>query len=132
MCKECQQMIHDTETGRWECLGEDATIESDSWSNWQPDPQRVFREHDPALEPFASMSKAEILEAMFDARGGQEWELLREFLLDKCDEEERQYDRFTALLRGLNGERDEFCYLNEVAGPATRLVVSASINSRGW
>ena len=35
-------------------------FENDSWSQWQPDAERAFREHDPRLEPFASMSRAEI------------------------------------------------------------------------
>src|SRR5512135_1764644 len=60
--------------------------DGDSWSNWDPDPERAFREHDPTLEPYASMSKEELLECMRNAHGGREWEFLREFLLDKCTE----------------------------------------------
>src|SRR6185437_4504414 len=36
----------------------------DSWSNWEPDPQRAFRENDPSLEPYALMSREEVIQAM--------------------------------------------------------------------
>jgi hypothetical protein len=97
-------------------------IEGDSWSNWAPDPERAFSEHDPTLEPYASMSKEELLERMRDAKGGREWEFLREFLLDKCTEDELRWEKFLSMLRVFSefGD-DEFCFLSEAAGPATRL-----------
>jgi hypothetical protein len=98
-------------------------FEGDSWSNWQPDPRRAYREHDCALEPYASMFRDELLEAMRDARGGLQWEFLREFALDKCAPDELRGDRFLALLMG-HGEAslDEFFYPGEAAGMATRLI----------
>jgi hypothetical protein len=98
-------------------------FERDSWSNWCPDPRRAFGEHDPALEPYASMSRDEVFEAMRGARGGHEWEFLLEFVLDKCAPEELLYDRFLTLLKthsepGLN----EFWFFSEVAGMATRVI----------
>jgi hypothetical protein len=123
MCRKCISVST--------CAGADARVpseegtifENDSWSNWHPDPQRAFREHDPSLEPYASMSQDELLEAMLDARGGQEWEFLREFVLDKCAEEERRYDRFLKILVGEGGpERELFASLNEICGMATRLI----------
>jgi hypothetical protein len=98
-------------------------FECDSWSNWCPDAQRAFDAHDPALEPYASMSLDEVFAALRDARGGLEWEFLLEFVLDKCAPEELLYNRFMTLLRTHNTpESDEFCFLSEAAGMATRLV----------
>jgi hypothetical protein len=95
----------------------------DSWSNWLRNPWRAFEDHDPALEPYASMSRDEVFEAMRDARGGQEWEFLLEFALDKCAPDELLYDHFMALLRmHSEPELDAFCYLSEAAGMATRLI----------
>src|SRR5207248_250498 len=90
--------VHEEPVGK-RSSRQEAMFGSDSWSNWDPDPGRAFREHDPALEPYASMSRDEILKVMLDARGGREWEFLREFLLDKCSPEELQYDHFMALLK---------------------------------
>jgi hypothetical protein len=124
MCYECSgTMVACLEpAGKWSSREVDV-FDGDSWSNWLPDPARASREHDPAREPFASMSRDDILEAMLDARGGREWEFLREFLLDRCSPDELRYDRFVALLR-VHGElrRDEIRYLSEVAGKATRLI----------
>ena len=98
-------------------------LHGDSWSNWQPDPDRAFREHDPTREPYASMSKDEILASMLEARGGREFEALREFLLDKCSDEERREDRFLELLlRSGKLTPEEFVYLHEVAVNATRII----------
>jgi hypothetical protein len=96
-------------------------LEGDSWSNWRPDPDRAFREHDPTLEPYFSMSKEELLACLLQARGGREFETLREFLLDKCSDDERREDRFLELLMSSGMGHLEFAYLNEVAGNATRI-----------
>ena len=80
-----------------------------SWFDWQPDPERAFREHDPALEPYATMSKEQLLEAMLDARGPQEWEFLQEFYLDSCAAAELAVDRTRFL-------REQFGALDEVLG----------------
>ena len=97
-------------------------FENDSWFDWEPDPERAFREHDSRLEPFASMPRDEILTCIRNAKGGYEWEFLREFLIDKCTQEELQYDRFMAILRdqaALGSE--ESAYLGDEAGMATRI-----------
>jgi hypothetical protein len=100
---------------------------NDSWSHWEPDPERAFREHDSTCEPFASMSRDELLARMREARGGREWEFLREFLLDKCTAEELEYDRFLTMLMEQGGlDRDELLFVEECAGMATRLVPSSS------
>jgi hypothetical protein len=85
---------------------------NDSWSDWLPSPPRASREHDPALEPYASMSREQILDAMLDARGGREWEFFREYFLDRCSPDELDCDRLMALLRAY-GElgQDEIRYL---------------------
>jgi hypothetical protein len=96
-------------------------IEGDSWSNWEPDPERSFREHNAALEPYALMSREEILECMRDARGGKEWEFLTEFLLDKCGYNERRWERVTTLLTSyLEFGRAELWFA-ETAARATRM-----------
>jgi len=101
---------------------EDSPFAGDSWSNWEPDPQQAFREHDPSLEPYALMSREEVIRAMIAARGGRHWEALREFVLDQCSEDERRYDRFIAILKGDgNPDRELLVVLNEVAGMATRV-----------
>jgi hypothetical protein len=97
-------------------------MDIDSWSNWDPNPERAFREHNPTLEPYASMSKEEVLEQLRNATGGREWEFLREFLLDKCTTDELQWDRFLSMLRVYSEIGfAEFCLLSDVAGLATRL-----------
>jgi hypothetical protein len=97
-------------------------FKNDGWAQWQPDPETAFREHQSELQPYASMSREEILAAMLNAKGGQEWEFLREYLLDKCSEEELDCDRFQKLLMDCGGlECDELIYLCDQAGMATRL-----------
>src|SRR3954447_26911811 len=115
--------------GKWSSR-EGVMFDGDSWSNWLPAPLLACREPAPAREPFASMSRDDLLEAMLDAHGGREWEFLREFLLDRCSPDELRYDRFMALLR-VHGEmgRDEFCYLSEVAGKATRLILPSVVHA---
>jgi hypothetical protein len=101
-------------------------FEHDSWSQWNPDPERAFREHDPTLEPYASMTRDEILATMREARGGQQWEFLREFLLDKCSEAELDYDHFLKLLIEQGGlSSEELSYVGEQACMATRLLHAA-------
>ena len=99
---------------------------NDSWIEWVPDPERASREHDPTREPFASMSRDEILACMREARGGREWEFLREFLIDKCTQEERNYHRFMAILEEQGGlGREELDFLGEDAVMATRLLLAS-------
>jgi hypothetical protein len=94
----------------------------DSWSHWEPDPERAFDEHDATLEPYALMSREEILECMQDARGGREWEFLTEFLLDKCPRHERRWERIASLLSSyLELGRPEVSFA-EAASSATRLI----------
>jgi hypothetical protein len=97
-------------------------MERVSWFDWKPDPERTFREHDPKLEPYTSMTKAQLLDAMMHARSGPEWDFLQEFYLDKCTEEELSVDRITFLRQqfGSQGE-DLFWFLSGVAGSATRV-----------
>jgi hypothetical protein len=98
-------------------------FENDSWSLWHPEPERAFREHDPKREPYASMSREEILCRMRDARGGQEWEFLQEFLVDRCTVDELDYDRFKELLTEHGGLGDEeLSYLCDSGGMPTRLI----------
>jgi hypothetical protein len=104
-----------------DCQRPPVPIEGDSWSNWEPDPERSFREHNAALEPYALMSREEILECMRDARGGKEWEFLTEFLLDKCPCNARHWERISSLLTSyLELGRDEVSYV-ETASLATRM-----------
>jgi hypothetical protein len=101
-------------------------IEGDSWSNWAPDPEGAFREHNATLEPYALMSREEILERMRDARGGKELEFLTEFLLDKCAHNERRWERITTLLTSyLEFGRQELWFV-EAAAQATRLTAPES------
>jgi hypothetical protein len=113
--------------------GRDLMFPNDSWFDWQPDPERAFREHDPTAEPHASMSRDEILTRMRDARGGREWEFLREFLIDKCTQEELRYDRFMSILEGHGAlGSEELAYLGGESGMATRLLLpSPSSSTRG-
>jgi hypothetical protein len=109
--------------GRYDLAGRGLVFEDDSWFHWQPDPERAFREHDPARVPFAWMSRHDILAHMRTAKGGREWEFYQEFLIDKCTDEERQYDRFLAILLEHGGlGRDELCYAHGCGGVPTRVV----------
>ena len=111
--------------GGYNATGRDLMFVNDSWFDWQPDPDRAYQEHDPRREPYASMSRAEILSCMRDAKGGREWEFFREFLIDKCSPEELQYDSFMAILRDQAAlGSDELSYLGDEAGTATRLIAA--------
>jgi hypothetical protein len=93
-----------------------------SWLDWAPDPGRTFRAHDPKLEPYASMTKQQILEAMLEARSGAEWDFLQEFYLDKCSKAELAVSRETFLREQFGTlEDDLFWFLFCNAGHATRL-----------
>jgi hypothetical protein len=93
-----------------------------SWFDWAPDPERAHRAHDPMLEPYASMTKEQLREAMLDAHGGAEWDFIQEFFLDKCSEAERAVDRLTFLQEQFGVLGDEtLLFLSGVAGRATRL-----------
>jgi hypothetical protein len=100
---------------------------SASWFHWEPDPDRTFREHDAMLEPYASMTKEQLLERMLDARSGPEWDFLQEFYLDKCSEAELAVPR-SVFLREQFGALDEdlFWFLSGVAAIATRVPPDAS------
>jgi hypothetical protein len=104
-----------------DCQRPTVPIAGDSWSNWEPDPEQAFREHNAMLEPYALMSREEILERMQDARGGKEWEFLTEFLLDKCPRNEQRWERIASLLSSyLELGRHEVSFA-EAASSATRL-----------
>jgi hypothetical protein len=97
-------------------------MEPVSWFDWRPDPERTYREHDPKLEPYTSMTKAQLLEAMMRARSGPEWDVLQEFYIDKCTEEELAVDRITFLRQQFGPQGEElFWFLSGVAGDATRV-----------
>ena len=64
-------------------------FDDDGWLDWEPDPDRASREAIPKLEPFASMTKRQLLARMLEAKGGREWEFLQEYFLDRCSDEER-------------------------------------------
>ncbi len=53
------------------------------------DPAESF-DHDPAAEPYASMTKLEILDLMERAGGRDEWERLNLFLIDKMTSREME------------------------------------------
>ena len=93
-----------------------------SWLEWAPDPGRAFREHDSTLEPFASMTKEQLREAMMNAHSGPEWDFLQEFFLDKCSPAELAVPPSTFLQQqfGTLGF-DLLCFLSGAAGVATRL-----------
>jgi hypothetical protein len=96
-------------------------FEGDSWSNWEPDPERAFREHNAALEPYALMTREEILDCMRNARGGKEWEFLWEFFLDKCVHADRGLERTAVILTSyLELGLQELCFV-ESTGLATRI-----------
>ena len=95
---------------------------SASWFYWEPDPDRTFREHDPTLEPYASMTKEQLLEAMLDARSGAESAFLQEFYLDRCSPAELAVPRSTFVRRQFGTlDEDLFWMLHGVAGIATRV-----------
>ena len=102
---------------------------NDSWMDWQPDPEHAFREHEPTREPYASMSRDEILSCMRNAKGGKEWEFLREFLIDKCAQEELHYDRFMSILVD-EGAWEARNYASWATRPARRRVSSPPDGAR--
>jgi hypothetical protein len=103
---------------------------SASWFNWEPDPEQTFREHDPTLEPYASMTKQQLLEMMLDATSGREWGFLQEFYLDKCSEAELAVARSIFLREQFGAlEEDLFWFIAGVAGIATRVAPDASTES---
>lgn len=93
----------------------------DSWLDWEPDPRRASRDAVPGLEPYASLTKRELVDLMSRAEGGREWEFLQQYYLDLCREEElgqgprefirTQYGPLT---------RDEMLFLEDAVGLALR------------
>jgi hypothetical protein len=109
--------------GGYDTTRRDLVFANDSWFHWHPDPERAFREHDPGLVPYAAMSRHDILTCMRAARGGREFEFYQEFLIDRCTDDERDYDRFVAILVEHAGlEPDELCYVHACGRVPTRLV----------
>lgn len=97
-------------------------FESDGWLDWEPDPERAAREADPCLEPYASMTRPEILALMAEAKGGREWEFLQEYFLNTCRPEELAVgaDEFMQTqYAGVFGF-EELCYLEIAIEPAIR------------
>jgi hypothetical protein len=67
--------------------------------DWRPDPERAFEDHDPDLEPYASMTREQVQAEMdLASRSGDHarWEMLQEFFLDKCDKGELDRINFSA------------------------------------
>jgi hypothetical protein len=96
-------------------------FESDCWLDWEPDPERACRDADPALEPYASLSKQELLGLMLSARGGREWEFLQEYFLDRCSAEELAVAPAEFIARQFAAfEPDELCFLGEAIERALR------------
>ena len=87
-------------------------FESDCWLDWDPDPELAAREADPALEPYASMSKEQVLDLMAHAKGGHEWEFLQAYFLSKCTAEELGVgtEEFIRAQYGVFGF-EELCFL---------------------
>jgi hypothetical protein len=106
-----------------------------SWFDWTPDPERASRAHDPGLEPYASMTKEQLLEAMMDARGGSEWDFLQEYYLDRCTEAELAVGRTTFVREQFAPVGEELLgFLSGVAGTATRVAGGGGergVNERG-
>jgi hypothetical protein len=97
-------------------------LPSVSWFDWAPNPDRAFRDHNPALEPFASMNKQQLLDAMLDASSGPEWDFLQEFFLDRCTPAELAVSRLTFLRQQFGDVDDDlYWFLSGVAGFATRV-----------
>jgi hypothetical protein len=100
----------------------DDPFDGDSWFEWDPDPARAFADHDPTRDPYASMSREQLLAAMRDAHGGRQWEFLREFLLDRCAADELTAEGYIALLRdSLGPDPEDISFLLEVGGLPTRV-----------
>ena len=84
---------------------------ADDRADWLADVERACDEHDPALEPYASMTKDELRALMQDdSLAAGDYERLRQHFLDKCSGSELErftlHDRLTMWLieeRGTNG-----------------------------
>ena len=96
-------------------------FESDCWLDWDPDPERAARDAEPTLEPYASMSRSQILDLMTKAKGGREWEFLQEFFLNRCTAEELVVgtEEFIQKQYGVFGF-EEICFLEEAIELALR------------
>lgn len=87
---------------------------------------RVIDDHDPTLEPYASMSREAIVAAMEQAEDLKQWTLLREFFLDKCSEKELEREDFLTSLTAylLESRRAhgpaQVMHVYKVAAEATR------------
>jgi hypothetical protein len=97
--------------------------------DWRPDPERAFEDHDPDLEPYASMTRDEIVAAMANASEAGDfarWEMLHEFMLDKCSARELEQINFANALglylvekRGAFGA-EQLAFISGLAGRTTR------------
>ena len=99
-----------------------AMFESDSWLDWEPDPERAAREAVPTLEPYASLTRRQILDLMAEAKGGREWEFLQEYFLNTFQPDELAVGTeafIKAQFGGVFGF-EELCYLEGVIELAIR------------
>lgn len=97
-------------------------FESDSWLDWEPDPERAAREAHPSLEPYASLTRRQILDLMVEAKGGREWEFLQEYFLNTFTPDElavKTEDFIKTQFGGAFGF-EELCYLEGVIESAIR------------
>ncbi len=107
-------------------------FESDGWLDWEPDPERAAREAAPGLEPYASMTRAQILNLMAEAKGGREWEFLQEFFLNTCRPEELAVgtEEFIKAQYGEVFGFEELCLLECAIEPAIRRRVASQCRGR--
>jgi len=92
---------------------------------YEYDARRSFEDHDPAEEPYASMTRDQVQALMLEARGA-EWEHLHEFFLDKCSQAELERIQFCNELAVWLMEKkgtfgfDQCLFVKEVAAEATQ------------
>jgi hypothetical protein len=100
---------------------------SDDQEDWATGSSRAIDEHDPAREPYASMSRDEIRELMqAEGLSGYQFEMLNQHLMDKCTVAElEQFSFIDALSVWLMRQRE--VHGNDQAMHCRQVALEASI-----
>jgi hypothetical protein len=87
-----------------------------------PDPQQAFDEHDPSIEPYASMTRDEVFALMQAVEDPKRWAFLNEFLMDKMSTKELETNlkaqKIAIFLMDEYGTfgSDQNCYMARLGG----------------
>lgn len=103
--------------------------DNESWG--EHDPSAAFAAHDPTREPWANMTREQLLEAQAKAQTATEFDMIQEFIFDGMSTKELKttshaHSLATFLIQQWNSSGDEQAkFLCEVAGRVSKEIADA-------